>query len=336
MISAERRFSRLSAFSIAVLCVALVIIPFLTTTTSLRQASQIIVSVLAVLGVNIATGYGGMISLGHGVFVGVGAFATGYYVDDLSMPWLLAITLGAATAGIAGAFVGIPALRIKGIHLALVTLGLAIVFRPLSKRFPSITGGVSGRSIEARFDAPGWWPGDGRMASSVYRYVFCVLVVLLALWATWNVVNSRFGRSMRALRDNDTAAAVYGIDLVSARVTTFAISAGLAGLCGALQVVLVPFVSQDKFPAQELLVIYASAVVGGLGTIWGSVLGVVARTVVAKAGDAVAGFDGLGPIGEFFDLLDESAFVFGLGLIVLTFLFPTGLAGIGRKDRLRK
>ena len=336
MISAERRVSRMSAFGIAVLCVALAVIPFLTTTTSLRQASQIIVSVLAVLGVNIATGYGGMISLGHGVFVGVGAFATGYYVDDLSMPWLLAITLGAATAGIAGAFVGIPALRIKGIHLALVTLGLAIVFRPLSKRFPSITGGVSGRSIEARFDAPGWWPGDGRMASSVYRYVFCVLIVVLALWATWNVVNSRFGRSMRALRDNDTAAAVYGIDLVSARVTTFAISAGLAGLCGALQVVLVPFVSQDKFPAQESLVIYASAVVGGLGTIWGSVLGVVARTVVAKAGDVVAGFDGLGPIGEFFDLLDESAFVFGLGLIVLTFLFPTGLAGIGRKDRLRK
>jgi branched-chain amino acid transport system permease protein len=326
----------MSAFGIAVLCVALAVIPFLTTTTSLRQASQIIVSVLAVLGVNVATGYGGMISLGHGVFVGVGAFATGYYVDDLSMPWLLAITLGAATAGIAGAFVGIPALRIKGIHLALVTLGLAIVFRPLSKRFPSITGGVSGRSIEARFDAPGWWPGDGRMASSVYRYVFCVLVVLLALWATWNVVNSRFGRSMRALRDNDTAAAVYGIDLVSARVTTFAISAGLAGLCGALQVVLVPFVSQDKFPAQESLVIYASAVVGGLGTIWGSVLGVVARTVVAKAGDVVAGFDGLGPIGEFFDLLDESAFVFGLGLIVLTFLFPSGLAGIGRKGRLRK
>ena len=336
MISAERRVSRMSAFGIAVLCVALAVIPFLTTTTSLRQASQIIVSVLAVLGVNIATGYGGMISLGHGVFVGVGAFATGYYVDDLSMPWLLAITLGAATAGIAGAFVGIPALRIKGIHLALVTLGLAIVFRPLSKRFPSITGGVSGRSIEARFDAPGWWPGDGRMASSVYRYVFCVLIVVLALWATWNVVNSRFGRSMRALRDNDTAAAVYGIDLVSARVTTFAISAGLAGLCGALQVVLVPFVSQDKFPAQESLVIYASAVVGGLGTFWGSVLGVVARTVVAKAGDAVAGFDGLGPIGEFFDLLDESAFVFGLGLIVLTFLFPSGLAGIGRKGRLRK
>ncbi|MBM37023.1 MAG: branched-chain amino acid ABC transporter permease [Actinomycetota bacterium] len=331
MVDTQRRFSRASILGITILCVALAILPFVTSTTSLRQASQIIVSVLAVLGVNVATGYGGMISLGHGVFVGVGAFATGYYVDDLSLPWLLAIALGTLTAALSGALVGLPALRIKGIHLALVTLGLAIVFQPLSKRFPKFTGGVSGTGIDARFDAPNWWPGDSRMASAVYRYLFCVLVVVLALWVTWNIVNSRFGRSMRAIRDNDTAAAIYGVDLVSARVTTFAISAGLAGLCGGLQVLLVPFVSQDKFPAQESLVIYASAVVGGLGTIWGSVLGVLARTVVGKAGDAIAGFDGLGPIGEFLNLLDEPAFVFGAGLIVLTFLFPRGLAGIGRK-----
>ena len=331
MVVPEHRVSRLSAFGIAALGAALIVIPFLSSTTGLRQTSQIIVSVLAVLGVNIATGYGGMISLGHGVFVGVGAFATGYYVSDLSLPWLVAIVLGAATAGVFGALAGLPALRIRGIHLALVTLGLAIVFRPLSKRFPSITGGVSGRSIEARFDAPGWWPGDSRMASSVYRYLFCVLIVLLALWATWNVVNSRFGRSMRALRDNPTAAAVYGVDLISARVTTFALSAALAALRGALQVVLVPFVSQDKFPAQESLIIYASAVVGGLGTIWGSVLGVLARTVVGKLGEVAAEFDGLGPVGEFFSLLDDSAFVFGFGLILLTFLFPRGLAGIRRR-----
>ena len=330
MVDTQRRFSRASILGITILCVALAILPFVTSTTSLRQASQIIVSVLAVLGVNVATGYGGMISLGHGVFVGVGAFATGYYVDDLSLPWLLAIALGTLTAALSGALVGLPALRIKGIHLALVTLGLAIVFQPLSKRFPKFTGGVSGTGIDARFDAPNWWPGDSRMASAVYRYLFCVLVVVLALWVTWNIVNSRFGRSMRAIRDNDTAAAIYGVDLVSARVTTFAISAGLAGLCGGLQVLLVPFVSQDKFPAQESLVIYASAVVGGLGTIWGSVLGVLARTVVGKAGDAIAGFDGLGPIGEFLNLLDEPAFVFGAGLFVLTFLFPRGLAGIGR------
>ena len=313
--------------------VGLAIIPFVTSTTGLRQASQIIISVLAVLGVNVATGYGGMISLGHGVFIGVGAFATGYYVDGLGLPWLLAIALGAATAALSGALVGLPALRIKGIHLALVTLGLAIVFQPLSKRFPKFSGGVSGKGIEAKFVAPSWWPSDTRMATAVYRYLFCIAIVALALWATWNLVNSRFGRSMRALRDNDTAAAVYGVDLISARLQTFAVSAGLAGLCGALQVVLVPFVSQEKFTPQQSLVIYATAVIGGLGTIWGSVLGVIARTVVGAAGKAVAGADGLGPIGEFFDLLDEAAFVFGVGLILLTFMFPRGLAGIKRPKR---
>ena len=313
--------------------VGLAIIPFVTSTTGLRQASQIIISVLAVLGVNVATGYGGMISLGHGVFIGVGAFATGYYVDGLGLPWLLAIALGAATAALSGALVGLPALRIKGIHLALVTLGLAIVFQPLSKRFPKFTGGVSGKNIKAEFVAPSWWPSDTRMATAVYRYLFCIVIVGLAMWATWNLVNSRFGRSMRAVRDNDTSAAVYGVDLISARLQTFAVSAGLAGLCGALQIVLVPFVSQEIYTPQQSLVIYATAVIGGLGTIWGSVLGVVARTVVGAVGKAAAGADGLGPIGEFFDLLDQPAFVFGVGLILLTFMFPRGLAGIKRPKR---
>ena len=143
MFERQRRLSWISVTGIVLLSVALAIIPFVASTTGLRQASQIIISVLAVLGVNVATGYGGMISLGHGVFVGVGAFATGYYLDDLSLPWLVAIALGAVTAGLSGALVGLPALRIKGIHLALVTLGMAIVFQPLSKRFPKITGGVS-------------------------------------------------------------------------------------------------------------------------------------------------------------------------------------------------
>ena len=331
---APQRFSRIGLFGVALAVGGLAIIPFVTSTTGLRQASQIVIGVLAVLGVNVATGYGGMISLGHGVFIGVGSFATGYYVDGLGFPWLLAIALGAATAALSGALVGLPALRIKGIHLALVTLGLAIVFQPLSKRFPKFTGGVSGKGIEAKFVAPSWWPGDTRMATVVYRYLFCIVIVGLALWATWNLVNSRFGRSMRAIRDNDTAAAVYGVDLVSARLQTFAVSAGLAGLCGALQVVLVPFVSQEKFTAQTSLVIYATAVIGGLGTIWGSILGVVALTVVGAAGKAAAGVDGLGPIGEVFGLLDEAAFVFGVGLILLTFLFPRGLAGIKRLKRI--
>ncbi|MDG1198732.1 MAG: branched-chain amino acid ABC transporter permease [Actinomycetota bacterium] len=326
------RIKPLQSIAVVLITTWLVCLPFVSTTTELRQHTQVIIAVLAVLGVNIATGYGGMISLGHGVFVGIGAFATGYFVDEMSFPWILAICMGIVTASLSGALVGIPALRIKGIHLALLTLCMAIVFQPLSKRFPAFTGGVSGKAIEARFEAPLWF-GDSRMASAVYRYVFCILVVLFALGLTWNLVNSRAGRAMRALRDNDTAAAIYGVNLVRTRVITFSISAGLAGLAGALQVVLVPYVSQANYTVQESLVVYATAVIGGLGSIWGSVLGVVARTGFGALGERLSGVDGFGFLSEFFELLDEQAFVFGVGLIALTFIFPGGLAGIGTKNK---
>ena len=326
------RIKPLQSIAVVLITTWLVCLPFVSTTTELRQHTQVIIAVLAVLGVNIATGYGGMISLGHGVFVGIGAFATGYFVDEMSFPWILAICMGIVTASLSGALVDIPALRIKGIHLALLTLCMAIVFQPLSKRFPAFTGGVSGKAIEARFEAPLWF-GDSRMASAVYRYVFCILVVLFALGLTWNLVNSRAGRAMRALRDNDTAAAIYGVNLVRTRVITFSISAGLAGLAGALQVVLVPYVSQANYTVQESLVVYATAVIGGLGSIWGSVLGVVARTGFGALGERLSGVDGFGFLSEFFELLDEQAFVFGVGLIALTFIFPGGLAGIGTKNK---
>ncbi len=320
----------------AALAVYLAVLPFVYNVTQLRQVSQIAISVLAVLGVNLATGYGGMISLGHGVFVAAGAFATGYYVDNWSLPWLIAIVLGAISAGLVGAVVSLPALRIRGIHLALVTLCLAIAFQPIAKRFPTISGGVSGRAISATFDAPGWWPASGSTANASYRYVFCLLVVGIAIWLTWNVINSRAGRSMQAMRDDPTAGAIYGINLVRTRVATFTVSATLAGLAGALGVVLVPFVSQSNFPAQESLILYATAVIGGLGFIWGSVLGVVARELLSWVGSLFARIDGRGVASEVFDLLDDEALVFGFGLILLTFVFPRGLAGLFARRKPRK
>ena len=161
----------------------------------------------------------------------------------------------------------------------------------------------------------------------MWRYIFCIVVVVLALALVRNIVDSRAGRAIRAVRDNDTAAAVHGVDLVRVRVSTFALSAGVAGLAGALQVVLVPFASQSNFPPQESLVLYATAVIGGLGTIWGSVVGVAAREVLGNVGEFLAGVDGLGVLSEFFALLDEETFVFGFGLVVLTFVFPRGLVG---------
>lgn len=310
----------------------LIAMPFMSGVTELRQNTQLIVLVLAVLGVNIATGYGGMISLGHGVFVALGSFAAAYAVDDLSLPWLAALVAGVVVAGLAGALIGLPALRIRGIHLALVTLGLAIAFQPLAKRFPAFTGGVSGRAVDAELTPPTWF-GTSRWADGVYRYLICLLVVGVALWLTHNLINSRPGRAMRALRDNDTAAAVHGVNLVATRVATFAVSASLAGLGGALSIILVPFTSQESFPFQESLVLYATAVLGGLGSLWGSVIGVAIREIFSRLGELVAGISGLGPISDFFDLLSEENFVFGVVLVALTFVFPRGLIGIFRRRR---
>ena len=310
----------------------LVAVPFISTVTELRQNTQLVVMVLAVLGVNIATGYGGMISLGHGVFVALGSFGAAYAADDLSLPWIASIVAGVVVAGIAGGVIGLPALRIKGIHLALVTLGLAIVFQPLAKRFPAFTGGVSGRAVDAELEAPEWF-GTSRWAHGLFRYLVCLMVVALAMWLTYNIINSRPGRAMRALRDNDTAAAVYGVNLVATRVSTFAVSASLAGLAGALSIVLVPFTSQESFPFQESLVLYAMAVLGGLGSLWGSVLGVAIREIFSWLGELGGEISGFGPVSEFLSLLDEEQFVFGVVLVALTFVFPRGLIGLFRPRR---
>ena len=206
------------------------------------------------------------------------------------------------------------------------------MFQPLAKRFPAFTGGVSGRAVGAELVAPEWF-GTSRWAEGLYRYLVCVAVVALAMWLTYNIINSRPGRAMRALRDNDTAAAVYGVNLVATRVTTFAVSASLAGLAGALSIILVPFTSQESFPFQESLVLYAMAVLGGLGSLWGSVLGVAIREVFSWLGELGGGISGLGPVSEFLSLLDEEQFVFGVVLIALTFVFPRGLIGLFRRRR---
>ncbi len=332
VVGPRRRIGPLSWIGAALLGVWLVAMPLTSTVTELRQNTQIIVMVLAVLGVNIATGYGGMISLGHGVFVAVGAFAAAYAVDDLALPWIVSLVAGAAFAGVIGALVGLPALRIKGIHLALVTLGLAIVFQPLAKRVPAFSGGVSGRAVGAEMVPPSWF-GTSRWAEGFYRYLICLAIVGLAIWLTRNIISSRPGRAMRAVRDNDTAAAVYGVNLVASRVSTFAASASLAGLAGALSIVLVPFTSQESFPFQESLVLYATAVLGGLGSIWGSVLGVAIREAFSRLGELVGEVGGLGPISEFLSLLDEEQFVFGVLLVALTFVFPRGLIGLFNRRR---
>jgi branched-chain amino acid transport system permease protein len=294
--------------------VALLCLPLITDPIQLRRYAGLIVLSLGVLGVVVATGHAGLISLGHGVFVGLGAFSMGTFVDNYGLPFLVALPLSFVFTGCIGWVLGLPALRIKGIYLALVTLGLGIIFPALAKQFPSYTGGVSGRPIDADFTPPPW-TGLGPEYKIEWRYFFCLLVCFLLFWMTSNVLNGRMGRAMQAVRDDETAAASFGINLPRVKAGAFGLSAGLAGTAGALQVVLFPFVSHEQFTIFLSFRLYAAALLGGVSTIIGAVYGVMALVLIPAVNNALG-------------LLDNDVLVFGIGLILLTFVSPDGIAGL--------
>ena len=301
----------------------LIVLPFLLEDLPLRRFASLLVLMLGVLGVVVATGHAGLITLGHGAFVGIGAFAMGGFLDFAGWPfWLSALASFVFCCGV-GWLLGLPALRIRGIYLALVTLGVAVVFPSLAKRFGRLTGGQTGRNIETTMSPPSW-TGLGDEWAITWRYYFCLIVCLVAFVATRNVLIGRMGRAMQAVRDDETSAATFGIELTRLKAGAFGLSAGLAGLAGALQVVLFPFVSHDQFGLFLSFRLYAAAVLGGVGHLIGAVWGVIALIVVPLLNGLAGRLRGDPGVG----LLENDVIVFGIGLVALTFLSPNGVAGL--------
>jgi len=309
--------TRRTKIGFAVLAVVAVILPLVDNDLTLRRHTQLIVLVLAVLGVNLITGYTGLISLGHGVFVGTGAFAMANFIDWGLPPWL-ALIAATIFVGIVGVLLGLPGLRVRGLHLALITFGLALAFPPLVRRLGRLTGGTTGRDVDIEFMPPAFLGIDEH--AQIWRYVVCLAVVAVWFWLTWSLVNSRMGRALRSVRDNELAAASFGVNLTLVKSGAFGVSAAMAGTAGALQAILFPFVSHAQFDAFLSLRLYAAAVLGGLGVLAGAIFGVIALIAVPTLNQAL-------------DLLDNESVVFGLGLVLMTFVAPDGLAGLfGRSD----
>lgn len=297
-----------------VIGLVLVAAPILSTDLQLRRFSQVVILILAILGINLCTGYGGMVSLGHGVFVGVGGFAMANLIDDAGLPMPVALLLAIGLSGLFGVILGLPAIRVKGLYLALLTFGFALVFGPLARRLGSFTGGPTGRSVDFESDPPAWTGLDSER-TQLYNYVVCLVVVIVWIVLLQALIHSRVGRAMRAVRDDELAAVTFGVDLTFVKTVTFGISAAMAGTAGALDAFLFPFVSHTNYDVFLSLTLYAAAVVGGLGVVIGSVYGLIVLLVVPL----VAGRLGF---------LGSPAVVFGLGLVVLTYVAPSGIAGL--------
>ena len=233
---------------------------------------------------------------------------------DAGLPLLFAGIAATLFTGVIGLILGLPALRVRGLYLALVTFGIALAFPPFARRLGALTGGVTGRNVSNDgFSPPAFLGIDDQV--HVWRYGICLIVVAFWFWIIRNLINSRMGRAVRTLRDNEAAAATFGISVPYVKAGSLAVSAAMTGTAGVLQALLNPYISHSDFDAFLSLRLYAAAVIGGLGTLVGAIYGVVALIVVPAVNGAL-------------DLLDSDAVVFGGGLIIMTFIAPTGIAGL--------
>ena len=214
-------------------------LPYSVEITRLDLFNEALTIIVVVVGLNLLTGYTGLVSLGHAAFYGLGAYTTAVLVDHYGWTHGWTFLASAALCFAAGVIVGLPALRLKGLYLALVTLSLVVIFPGLVRKFESLTGGSRGlRRLE--YDPPSWlddrfgidW--TSREGERYWKYWLSIFVLAVVLLVVRNIVKSRVGRSMIAVRDNPTAAAVMGVNLSVVKTVTFGLSAGIAGLGGSL------------------------------------------------------------------------------------------------------
>ena len=320
------------ALALAIL-VPLVLQPF-----EIGKMNRALVLMVAVLAVNLVVGFNGMLALGHSAFMGIGAFVAASMVQDELWDYWMIIPVVVIVGFAVGIIVGLPALRVKGLYLALVTIAQAAVFPTLVNidelGIARRTGGPNGRDVIEEVDRQEsgfssffeWLPGvDGARGANAYRYWILLLIVVIVIALVRNIMRSRPGRAVLAIRDSEAGAAVYGVNLPLYKTVNFALSASLGSLAGLMWCLDKGFVAGQDFTFLLAVDLIIGLVIGGVGTLQGSIFGglfVVWARDLTKRVSIPLGFytlDGDGPL---------SAAIFGLILILFTFFAPGGIASM--------
>lgn len=250
---------------------------------------QTILAAVVVTGLSLFMGYAGQASLGQGAFVAVGALTVAVTTVQLHWPPLLALLCAPLVAAGFAALVGLPLLRLRGNYLAFGTLALLLIVQTLVSTVPFLGGGIGISGI------PALGFGDLTISDQI-GYVYVALAALaVTLLVSRNLVRSRFGRGVRALAGSESAAESAGVDVVRTKLVIFAIAAGFAGLAGGISAFFIPYVSSDSFPAIASFTYVVMAVIGGLGTLWGGVVGAVLVSVLAQTLTTLSATPGLPP-----------------------------------------
>ncbi len=279
-----------------------------------RLLSQAIYLAIAAMGLNLLTGFNGQVSIGHGFFYGVGAFTSAILMVDHGWTFEATILVALVLNGVIGLLVGLPALRVRGLYLALVTLGLAVLFPQLATKYVEGTGGVPLVRPRAR-DFASLIEG---LDDDQWAYFLSLAIMVVLFLLAWNLVRGRVGRSMIAVRDQEIAATTVGVNLAGTKVATFAISAAYAGVAGSLSVMIdhVAAATNPVFYFQRSVEFLVAMTIGGAATIMGPAVGALALVLLRRnTEDLIEGKEILAPA------------LYGAALIAIVFVLPEGLVG---------
>lgn len=318
----------------AVVAVVLVVMPLQSPAFRNEQFVGWMAIAIAACGLNLLTGYNGQISVGHGALYGTGAYTVALLITDLGVPVWPAVAAAGIVCFAVGVVIGLPALRIKGLYLALVTLAVATLFPLLIEQFSSVTGGGSGLSITTPqatprgvIDRPLQMQAPfGGLEPDQWKYFVFLALTVVAFVLSRNVVRSRTGRSLIAIRDNETAAEVSGVHVARVKILTFGVSAALAGLGGAVFALNNARVNPSSFTIAVSIYFLIAVVVGGAASVVGPAIGAVAYGVF---------IDVLSPeLPE--RLKPATPVILGVLLIVLMLVAPGGIVGLWRSIGARR
>jgi branched-chain amino acid transport system permease protein len=316
---------------LAVVVLFAVILPLTLHEYYLSIINLSLIAVVGALGLNILVGYTGQVSVGHAAFMSVGAYTAANLAVHLHLPFWVTLPAGGLMAAAIGGIVGIPSLRIKGLYLAIATLASQLIIEWIINHTPAISGGAQA-SIEV--PRPTLW--GHQLKTQGELYFFLLFFAALATLATLNLVRSRIGRAFVAIRDQDIAAEIIGINIFRYKLVAFAISSFYAGVCGVLYTYYFGIANYEAFQIVVSIDYLAMIIIGGLGSVLGSILGAIFVTmlpiVIRLIMEPLAGM--FFTSGELSSVVASTRLVlFGCLIIFFLVVEPEGLNRLWRNIR---
>jgi branched-chain amino acid transport system permease protein len=295
-----------TATSIVILLLLLAV-PLFFKNFIIFQLTTVLIYGIAVLALNILTGGSGQFSLGHSAFYALGAYTSAILIEHAGMNYALTLPISGIVCFAMGFLFGLPALRLSGVYLALATFALAVATPQLLRLgvLEPWTGGVQGLTVD-KPDAPFGLP----VSQDTWLYYFTLAVSIAIYIASVNLLSSRPGRAMMAIRDNEIAASAMGINVALYKTLAFGVSAGITGIAGGLGAIAVQFVAPDSFTIQLAIALFLGMVVGGVGWLPGSIVGAAFIVFIPNVAESIS--KGL------------SGAVSGILLFIVIFLAPNG------------